>query len=343
MSNKTYKVAIVGLGRMGSTIDDETPPDAPSYSVAAACAESDRLEVIAGADIEPEKRRAFQKRWGVDALYEDYIEMIRSEKPDLVAICTKGHLHAEMAVRTAQEGVPLIYCEKAMACSMAEADAVRDAVHEHGSLFNTGVLRRFNLVYHQARDLIARGDIGELRAAVHYAPTNLMHGHIHSLDTLSFLLGDPKVASVWGQLVPPDLAIEDNRLDKDPNGVFYITFENGIEATSVPAGPWEFEVIGTRGSVRVLNNGQRVQLRRATDERGRQFQEVDVPAIEPHSTTRFCLEDLVAAHEEGRQPLGHIDVTHHLTEVCLAVAESHRREERISLPLDNRELYVFHV
>lgn len=341
MSNKTYTVAIIGLGRMGSTIDDETPADAPPYSVAAACAESDRLDVIAGADIDPEKRAAFQKRWGVDSLYEEYIEMIRSEKPDLVAICTKGPLHAEMAERVAQEGVPLIYCEKAMACSMTEADAVRKAVHEHGTLFNTGVLRRFNLAYHQARDLIASGAIGEPQGAVHYARTNVMHGHIHSLDTLSFLLGDPKVSSIWGQLVP-DVTVEDNRLDKDPNGIFYLTFENGVEATSVPGGFWEFEVLGTRGSVRVLNNGERVQLRQVV-EGGRQFQEVEVPAVEPHSTTRFCLEDLVEAHEEGRPTLGHVDVTHHLTEVCLALVESHRQQARVNLPLENRELYVFHV
>jgi len=342
MSENRYRVAIIGLGRMGSTIDDETPPGAPPYSIAAACAASARLEVVAGADLDVTKQRMFQKRWGVDALYENYEEMIRQEQPDLVAICTRGHLHAEMAVRTAELGVPLIYCEKAIACSVQEADAVRNAVHAHDALFNSGVLRRFNRVYHQARDLIAQGDIGEPRAAVHYAPTNLLHGHIHSLDTLSFLLGDPRIESVWGELYPRDLSIENNRLDSDPDGIFQIVFENGVEAASVPAGPWEFEVLGTRGSVRVLNNGERTLLRRAVDERGRQLQEAEVPHIEPHSTTQFCLEDLVDAKEEKRPTLGPIDVTHHLTEACLAVAESHRRGERITLPLENRELYIFH-
>lgn len=342
MSENVYRVAIIGLGRMGSTIDDETPPGAPSYSVAAASQESDRLQVVAGADIDADKRRAFRQRWGVEALYEDYEEMIRQEQPDLVAICTRGHLHAEMAVRTAELDVPMIYCEKAIACSMQEADAVRDAVHAHNTLFNSGVLRRFNRTYHQARDLIAAGEIGEPRAAVHYAATNLLHGHIHSLDTISFLLGDPKIESVSGKLYPSDLTIENNRLDKDPDGIYQVTFENGIEAASVPAGPWEFEVLGTRGSVRVLSNGERTVLRRAVDERGRALTEIDVPDIEPHSTTQFCLEDLVAAKEEGRPTLGHIDVTHHLTEACLAVAESHRRGEWVTLPLENRDLYIFH-
>ncbi|MBV7338252.1 Gfo/Idh/MocA family oxidoreductase [Chloroflexi bacterium TSY] len=342
MTKSTYRVAIVGLGRMGSTIDDEMPTDAPPYSVAAACRASERLEVVAGADIDSDKRSDFRERWGVDALYADYLEMMRQEQPDMVAICTRGHLHAEMAVKSAEADVPMIFCEKAIACSGREADAILEAVRKHKNLFNTGVLRRFNRTYHQAKELIEQGEIGEPRTAVHYAATNLLHGHIHSLDTLSFLLGDPKIVSVWGELFPRNLSLESNRLDQDPDGIYQVVFENGVEGTSVHAGGWEFEVIGTAGSVRVLNNGESVQLRKARDSRGRAFEDVPVPTIPAHSTTQFCLEDLVAAHEEGRQTLGHIEVAHHLTEACLAVAESHRLGKRVTLPLDNRDLYVFH-
>ncbi len=342
MSKQTYRVAIVGLGRMGSTIDTEMAPGSPAYSVAAACRASDRLEIVAGADTDPAKRTAFQERWGINALYADYLEMIRQEKPDMVAICTLGPLHAEMAVKTAEAGVPMIFCEKAIACSAVEADAVLAAVNQHKTRFNTGVLRRFNRTYHAAKALIDQGEIGEPRTAVHYAATNLLHGHIHSLDTLSFLLGDPKVVSVWGELFPRDLAIENNRLDKDPNGIFQVVFANGVEATSVPGGGWEFEVIGTRGSLRITNNGDGIVLRKAKDERGRTFHQVPVPAVAEHSTTQYCLEDLVAAHEEGRATLGPVEVAHHLTEVCLAVAESHRLKQRVTLPLANRELYINH-
>ena len=135
---------------------------------------------------------------------------------------------------------------------------------------------------------------------MHYAATNLLHGHIHSLDTLSFLLGDPKVTSVRGELFPRDLKIENNRLDKDPNGIFQVTFENGVEATSVPAGPWEFEVLGTLGSVRVLNNGGGVRMRKATPEKRNSFADVEWMSPPTHSTTQFCLEDLVDAYEEKR-------------------------------------------
>lgn len=343
MTQKIYRVAIIGLGRMGSTIDDELPAGSPAYSIAAACHASTRLQVVTGADIDATKREAFQTRWGVNALYADYLEMIRQEQPDLVAICTKGVLHAEMAVAVAETGAPMIFCEKAIACSMAEADAVLAAVGSRQIPFNTGVLRRFNRAYHQARQLIVEGEIGEPRTAVHYAASNLLHGHIHSLDTLSFLLGDPKVESVWGELLPRDLAIADNRLAKDPNAIYQVRFANGVEATTVPAGHWEFEVIGTHGSVRVLNNGGGLQVRKSKSEKDRSFIDVLAPTVETHSATQFCLEDLLDAYESGRPALGNIEVTHHITEACLAVAESHRLQQRVTLPLTNRSLYLFHV
>jgi predicted dehydrogenase len=156
-------------------------------------------------------------------------------------------------------------------------------------------------------------------------------------------LGDPKIVSVWGELFPRNLEITNNRLDKDPNGVYQVVFENGVEATSIHAGTWEFEVIGSTGSLRMLNNGQGILLRKAKNERERVFHETPALATPQHSPTQFCLEDLVAAHEEDRPTLGNIQVTHHLTEACLAVAESHRQRARVKLPLENRSLYVFHV
>ncbi len=75
---KTYRVAIVGLGRMGSTLDQ---------SIASASRASQRLEVVAGAETIPERRAAFREKWGIEAVYEDYQEMIEKEKPDLVGVC----------------------------------------------------------------------------------------------------------------------------------------------------------------------------------------------------------------------------------------------------------------
>ena len=354
------KVAVIGLGRMGSTIDDEGHFEVP-YSVAAATKASTKLELVAGADLLPEKCDAFAARWGV-AVYEDFREMITTEKPDLVAVCTaaclpkpanmapdanfRGDSHADLAVAVADLGVPMLYLEKAMASSMQRADEIRAAIKRNNTLFNTGVLRRFDNRYTVVKEAIAQGRIGEVKTAIHYANSSLMHGHIHSIDTLSHLIGDPEIAAVRGELLPRNFKIAGNHIAADPLATYQLRFANGVEAWTIPGGYWEFEIIGSEGSIRSLDNGSKVSLRQPGSQQGRRqlWEEVPFDSVIPESTTMSCLEDLVSAHESGRPTLGHIDITHHITEATIAVAESHRQGGVwIELPLTARDLYIFHV
>ena len=222
---KTYRVAVVGLGRIGSTLE---------MSVANACGASERLELAAGADIIAERRDAFKETWGVDAVYDDYEEMIAKESPDMVAVCTtatglpkpgnkaptrdfREDSHAEVTIHASNAGVPMLYVEKAIACSPLAADGILEACEANGTIVNTGTLMRFDDRFDIVKDAIAGGDIGEPTHAVAYTRSNtLMHMHIHSMDTLSYLMGDPGVVSVRGELLPRDLKVRDNRLDEGP-------------------------------------------------------------------------------------------------------------------------------
>ncbi|NUP98663.1 MAG: Gfo/Idh/MocA family oxidoreductase [Armatimonadetes bacterium] len=341
------RVAIIGLGRMGSTIDDEVvgyPSVALPYSIAATCAASERLELVAGCDLLAEKRQAFAERWGVSALYQDYRDMLRQEQPDLVAICTRGENHAELCVGVAEYRPGAIYCEKAIACSLTEADAVRAAVGDIP--FSTGVLRRYDPRYQVVRDAIADGAIGTPAAVVHYAETNLLHGHSHSIDTMLYLLGDPQVARVRGELQPRTLQPEGDRLAQDPNSTYQLETVNGVRGVTIPAGAWEFEVIGSGGTIRTMNNGVSRLYRKRVKITPR-FSSIDphpLPEPEQRSATLVVMEELAAAAQEGgstREGVGH---AHHVTEACLAVAESHRQGGRwLDLPLVTRSLYVYHV
>lgn len=353
-----YRVGVIGLGRMGSTIDDEGHTELP-YSVAAATAASTQLELACGCDLLPERREAFSHRWGVEAVYEDVGHMVEQERPDIVAICTtatglakpgnrsptddfRGDSHAELTIMLAQMGVPMLYVEKAVACSMARADELRDAVRANNTLFNSGVLRRFDNRYDVVRDAVLAGRIGEPKVVIHYAASSLLHGHIHSLDTVSWLVGDPTIERVRGELIPRDLVVQGGHIPFDPPATWEIEMAGGIRAWSVPAGYWEFEVLGSEGAIRSMGNGTGASLRVAADGRG--WEEAPLPAVEPASTTQFCLEDLVAAHEAGRPTRGHVDVTHHITEACLGVAQSHQQGGGwVELPGVDRQLYVFHV
>jgi len=160
-----------------------------------------------------------------------------------------------------------------------------------------------------------------------------------------YLLGDPAAKSVWGELKPRDMKIENNRLDKDPSALYHIEFDGGVEAWTVSAGMWDFEIWGTGGCIRGMNNGIDWTMRKPykLSEKRSIFREVEFPAYESRSATVSVLEDLIDAYEAGRPTLGNVEVTHRATELCLAVAESHIQGKRVSLPLKNRELYIWHV
>ena len=356
---KTYRVGIIGLGRMGSTIDEGRHPDVPD-SIASACRRIERLEVVAGADPEPEKRDAFVEKWGVETVFEDFPDMLAREQLDLVAVCVpsgglpkrvntapdpeyRGDAHADIGIAVSEAGIPMLYLEKAIACSMARADELRDVCTGNGTVVNTGVFKRFNSGFQVVRDAIAAGDIGEPKIAVAFARSTLVHGHIHSVDLISSLIGDPGIVSVRGDLVPPDDQFVGEQLPKDPLANFQIRFESGVEGWSVPAFGWEMEaeVIGSEGSIRALNNGAGVMLRKGEwDEY--EVRPVRIPS--PNSPVAACLEDIVDARESERPSYNNIDLAHHTTEAVFAAAESHRRGGVwVDLPLENRDLYIYHV
>ncbi len=357
---KTYRVAIIGLGRMASTIDDEghdsrgySVPLGGKVSVAASCKASERLELVAGADIDPAKRETFSERWEVAAVYENYMQMIENEHPDMVAVLTNGPLHSEMGVAVANAGVPMLYLEKAMGGSLTEADAVLHACKNNGTLFNQGVLKRFDTRFEAVSKLITRGGIGEPKATIYYNRTPLLHNKIHEIDTFSYLLGDPSIKAVRGELEPRDLEIRDNFMKEDPNATFEILFSNGIRGFSIPGRSEEYEVIGSEGSVRIQNGGLEINVRRAGPSSGLHpmtglpvpgnWQNINSPSVELTSSVIWLMEDLIQAYETGEPTRSNVDLSHHITEACFAIAESHRNGGVwLELPLLERELYIVH-
>ena len=111
----TYRAAVIGLGRMGSTFDDEIEQGgtlflpychAPSYTA------HERVDLVAGADPHPEQRQIFADRWGLedDHVYADYVEMLEAEKPDIVSICTTARGRHRILLDTAAAAVGVSGC-----------------------------------------------------------------------------------------------------------------------------------------------------------------------------------------------------------------------------------------
>ena len=87
------------------------------------------------------------------------------------------------------------------------------------------------------RAAIDNGAIGELQGLQQFGGSSLMHGHIHTIDTMTYLNGDAKIARVRGDLEADTPPITANHLAADPRCVSYqLQYANGVVATSVPSG-----------------------------------------------------------------------------------------------------------
>ncbi len=79
---------------------------------------------------------------------------------DLVDICTPTHLHAEFTLRAARAGKHVI-CEKPLALTVADGQAMIRACRAAGVRLLVAHVLRFFPEYRLARELVARGEIGQ--------------------------------------------------------------------------------------------------------------------------------------------------------------------------------------
>jgi predicted dehydrogenase len=254
-----YRAAIVGTGRIGHTYDDEVTNRKESafyqgenrhtglYTVlpvnhAEAYLTTSGFELVAAANRGEGKLRAFGERRGVRALYTDFREMLRQERPDVVSVCTQSPEKAEVTIAAAEAGAKAVIVEKAFATSMAEADAMIAACEQNGTLLVINHPQRFSPQSRRAKELADGGAIGEITSLATYHRSGMLHGGTHTFDMLRYIAGD--VARIEARV--PDYAPE-----KDLPAYGMLWFESGAigffdHAHGVHP---ELQVRGTNGSL----------------------------------------------------------------------------------------------
>lgn len=134
-------------------------------------------ELVAGAlSSEPDRARASAAELGIapDRAYGSWEEMARGEparadRIDAVAVVTPNHMHAGPAIAFLEAGFHVI-CDKPLASTEAEAEAIAAAARASGKLFVLTHNYTASPLVRQAREMIARGDLGAIRVVqVEYA------------------------------------------------------------------------------------------------------------------------------------------------------------------------------
>ena len=120
MANK-LNGAIIGCGRIGSEFDS-VPVNKAAFSHAGAYCLHPKSRLVSAADLDQTKLMSFSKKWGIVRVYKDYREMLRSEKIDILSICTPASTHWQILRDACEFSVKAVYCEKPISDNVKDAE-----------------------------------------------------------------------------------------------------------------------------------------------------------------------------------------------------------------------------
>jgi predicted dehydrogenase len=245
--------AFIGaVHRMAAALDGDWRLTAGAFSTDAG------RNARTGAQLGLQEARVYQS---LDAMLAAEQALPADERIDALAIVTPNHLHAPMAIAALEAGFH-VFCEKPMAVSVAEAEAIAAAAERSGRRFALAFTYSGYPLVEEARVRVARGDLGAIRLVqVEYlqgwlsAPIDTagnkqaewrtdparagIGGCLGDIGTHAFQLAE-HVSGLRAESVSADLSIHvpGRRLDDDVSAL--LRFDGGargmLKASQVAAG-----------------------------------------------------------------------------------------------------------
>lgn len=276
MTVATIRVGIIGLGAWG------TRAHLPAFASLPG------VEVVALADPDGAAAQAAGEAHGVQRVETDALRLLRDPQGlDAVVIATPDDTHYELVKAAFDAGLHVL-CEKPLAYTVAQAEAMVAAAERAGKVGKIGFLFRHSPVVTRMRELVAEGLIGEVQLFEHVNvnaqfidPQRALHWKMtrqhapggvfveygsHTID-LALWFGGP-LASVVGNgatLIPerPLPNGETARVEHEDVASWIGVYASGGEAlfrsgwTSLPVGAGGMRVYGSRGTLFWEQTGRR--------------------------------------------------------------------------------------
>jgi predicted dehydrogenase len=251
-------VAIIGLGRIASLLEDDALREKPCTHAGAAAA-NPGCRLVAGCDTSEERRRLFAERWGVE-VYADAGAMLEAHKPGIVHIATHPDSHYRYCALAARYGVPVAVCEKPLADTLRSARKIAALCRKGPIRILANHERRYAADYLKARAILDEERLGPLlcvRAALCMGRTKrlldvLWHDGTHLADAAMFLAGAVlRNRDHWGAKLGgrTGTAWLEGRLERGPKSVPFL-LELGAERDHLV---FELEFSCVRGRLRIGN------------------------------------------------------------------------------------------
>lgn len=191
----------------------------------------ERCVIAALVDIIPGKAQRVKEQYHLDAaeVYLDHHDILDKDI-DLVDVCTPPFVHAEISINALRSGKNVV-CEKPMAASLEECDAVLKARDESGKKLSIIAQNRFREPIRNLKALLDSGLAGKVRHA--QINSFWFRGHsyydlwwrgtwekegggctlnhaVHHIDMLGWMMGMPKrVTAVLANTGHDNAEVED--------------------------------------------------------------------------------------------------------------------------------------
>jgi predicted dehydrogenase len=233
-----------------------------------------RAEVVAAANLHPASLERLVKQFNIRKSYTTFEAMAADPEIDAVIVGLPNALHAPVTIQMLEAGKHVL-CEKPMATSVAEGEAMIAAAQRTGKTLMIAHMWRYDREIQWLRDLVLSGALGRVFKAKSHAiwlyegpPRGawfvkkdlagfgaLADMGIHSLDTLRYVLGGVRPLKVFASIGTYFRDIE-----VDDSASLLVEFEGGVHAL-VEAGWYHLyadglegytQVYGTRGYARAL-------------------------------------------------------------------------------------------
>jgi len=216
--------------------------------VHAQAAQNLGLDLVAVVNHKPESMADFGERFGIAQQYETVEALLRAGEVEALVVSTPNYLHAPQTIAALKAGVHVMV-EKPMSMNTAEAEEMCEASEKSGALLMVAHCWRFDpdvlWLKKQTKKLGRIIRTKGMGVHTHWGPSGwftqkqfagggaMADMGIHALDTVRFLLDDPKPTAVYAKI---GTFYKD--FDVDDTGITIVEWDNG--ATSyIESGWWQ--------------------------------------------------------------------------------------------------------
>lgn len=211
------------------------------------------------------KSKSIAAKLGIPKAYESYEQLLEDPDIDAVYIPLPNHLHREWTIKAAKAGKHVL-CEKPASLTSFETREMVKACQEHGVKFMEAFMYQFHPQHRRVKEIIAAGEIGEVRlfkSSFSFYLENRKEnirmekemggGSVYDVGCYTIHAARNILESEPVEVQMDAIIDETAGVDTSATGV--LTFDNGVKAildcSFDMAGRDEYEVVGTKGIIRV--------------------------------------------------------------------------------------------